>query len=310
MGGFVINVNTVMGPVAVEELGFILPHEHILVDTYDVRRSSEGVLLELETMTNEVKDYKNFGGTTLVDQTTYGLNPDPSGLRHISEATGVHIIAGTGFYHQQYYPDWLDDWSVSQIAKRMETHITKGFSNTGIKAGIMGELGTHHREIKPNEKKVLQAAALVQKETGTPIATHALFTEIGIEQLDILEEAGADLDITVIGHCDTNRDINYSRKLLQRGVLIAYDAVGQLDKQRDELRASTIATFISEGWIDRLFISCDIASRSRLVIHGGEGYKYLITKFIPMLKSNGISDADIKKLTHENPQRFLAGKQR
>lgn len=304
-----VNVNTVLGQVAVEDLGFILPHEHILVDTYDVRRSSEGVLLEIETMTNEVMDYKNFGGMTLVDQTTYGLHPDPTGLKRISEKTGVHIIAGTGFYHQQYYPDWLDDWSVKKIAKRMEGHITEGFPGTEIKAGIMGELGTHHREIKPNEKKVLQAAAIVQKETGIPIATHALFTEIGIEQLNILEEAGADLDITVIGHCDTNRDINYSRKLLQRGVSIAYDAVGQLDKQRDELRAATLATLISEGWIEKLLISCDIASRSRLVIHGGEGYKYLTTKFIPILKSAGITESDIKKLTHQNPQRFLAGKQ-
>ncbi len=98
-------VQTVSGPVPADELGFILPHEHILVDTYDVRRSSEGVLLELETMVSEVADYKNFGGQTIIDQTTFGLHPDPIGLRTVAEKTGVRIIAGTGFYHQQYYPD-------------------------------------------------------------------------------------------------------------------------------------------------------------------------------------------------------------
>lgn len=301
-------VETVLGPIPVDQLGLVLPHEHLLVDTYDVRRNSEGVLLELATMRAEVEDFRDAGGQTIVDQTIYGLHPDPEGLAEISRATGVHIIAGTGFYHQQYYPEWLDEWSVAQIADRMESHIVTGFPGTSIKAGIMGELGTHHRSIKPNEVKVLQAAAKVQQITKKPIATHALFTEIGIAQLNILESAGADLDITLIGHCDTNRDIDYSRKLLKRGVWIGYDAVGQLDKQRDELRAQTIATFIAEGYLEKILISTDIASRSRLKIHGGEGYKFLITKFLPLLRNAGVTEDQIKTLTERNPQRFLAGK--
>jgi phosphotriesterase-related protein len=187
-------------------------------------------------------------------------------------------------------------------------HIVDGFPGTDIKAGIMGELGTHHRGVKANERKVLEAAAKVQAETKRPIGTHALFTEVGIEQLNILEAAGADLDITLIGHCDTNRDIEYSRKLLKRGVWIGYDAVGQLDKQRDELRAQTIATLISEGYLEKILISTDIAARARLKIHGNEGYKFLITKFLPLLRSAGVTDDQIDTLTRKNPQRFLAGK--
>lgn len=102
------SVETVLGPIVAENLGFILPHEHLLVDTYDVRRNSDGVLLELSTMCEEVADYKAAGGNTIVDQTIFGLHPDPQGLAKISQATGVHIIAGTGFYHQQYYPEWLN----------------------------------------------------------------------------------------------------------------------------------------------------------------------------------------------------------
>ena len=301
------SVETVLGPVSGADLGFILPHEHLLVDTYDVRRNSDGVLLELSTMRDEVADYQAAGGNTIVDQTIYGLHPDPQGLADISLATGVHIIAGTGFYHQQYYPEWLDQWSITQIANRLTSHITEGFPGTNIKAGIIGEIGTHHRGVKPNERKVLEAAARVQRETNTPIATHALFTEVGIAQLDILEAAGANLDKTLIGHCDTNRDLEYSRKLLRRGVWIGYDAVGQLDKQRDERRAVSIATLINEGWLGQILISTDIASRSRLKIHGAEGYKFLITKFLPILRSAGVSQDQIEALTKKNQQRFLAG---
>ena len=301
-------VNTVLGQVPVHQLGLVLPHEHLIVDTYDVRRSAEMVLLEPETMVREVELFKAAGGGTLVDQTIYGLHPEPEKLAYISEKTGVHIIAGTGFYWDVYYPEWLHSMSTADITKRLVTHITEGLPGTSIKAGFIGELGTHHREIKPTEKRVLEAAAHAQRETGTPIGTHALFTEIGIDQLNILEDAGADLDITIIGHCDTNRDLNYSRKLLKRGVWIAYDAVGQFDKQSDELRAQSIATLIAEGYLEKILISTDIAARSRLAIHGGNGYAHLITHFLPKLKAAGVTDEQIQTLTEKNPQKILAGK--
>lgn len=303
-----ITVNTVLGPVSAAQLGLVLPHEHLILDTYDVRRSAEMVLLEPDTMVKEVELFKAVGGGTIVDQTVYGLHPEPEKLAYISKRTGVHIIAGTGFYWDVYYPEWLHSMSTSEITKRLVSHITEGFPGTDIKAGFIGELGTHHRTVKDTEKRVLEAAAHAQRETGTPIGTHALFTEIGIDQLNILESAGADLDITIIGHCDTNRDLNYSRKLLKRGVWIAYDAVGQFDKQTDELRAESIATLIEEGFLNRILISTDIAARSRLAIHGGNGYIHLITEFLPKLKAAGVTESQITALTVTNPQTFLAGK--
>ncbi|MBC7464087.1 MAG: hypothetical protein H7227_07500 [Actinobacteria bacterium] len=302
------SVQTVLGPVPASELGLVLPHEHIIVDTYDVRRNSDGVLLDHQMAIDEVELFRAAGGDTMVEQTIYGLHPDPIGLKDISEKTGVHIVAGTGFYWEMYYPSWLAQMSTSDITKRFVEHITVGFPGTEIKAGFMGELGTSHRGITETETKVLQAAAKAQIETGIPIGTHALFTEIGLDQLNVLEEAGADLEITVIGHCDTNRDVNYSRKLLKRGVWIAYDAVGQFDKQTDERRAESITTLVREGYADKILISTDIAGRSRMVAHGGKGYGYLITHFLPMLRDAGLTENEITNLTRTNPQRFLAGK--
>jgi predicted metal-dependent phosphotriesterase family hydrolase len=98
------NVQTVTGPVPSDQLGVVLPHEHLIVDTYDVRRNSEGVLLDHQMAIDEVALFRKAGGDTIVDQTVYGLHPDPEGLRDISEKTGVKIIAGTGFYWETYYP--------------------------------------------------------------------------------------------------------------------------------------------------------------------------------------------------------------
>ena len=81
------NVQTVTGPIPADQLGVILPHEHLIVDTYDVRRNSDGVLLDRAMMVNEVALYKKAGGHTIVEQTIYGLHPDPEGLRDISQKT-------------------------------------------------------------------------------------------------------------------------------------------------------------------------------------------------------------------------------
>ena len=130
------SVQTVTGSVPVDQLGFILPHEHLIVDTYDVRRNSEGVLLDHQMAIDEVALYKAAGGDTMVEQTVYGLHPDPQGLRDISEKTGVNIIAGTGFYWEMYYPSWLAQMSTSDITKRFVEHITVGFPGTEIKKRV------------------------------------------------------------------------------------------------------------------------------------------------------------------------------
>lgn len=133
-------VNTVLGPVAADQLGLVLPHEHLIVDTYDVRRSAEMVLLEPDTMVKEVALFKAAGGGTMVDQTIYGLHPEPEKLAYISEQTGVHIVAGTGFYWDVYYPEWLHTMSTADITKRLVTHITEGLPAPPSKRASSGNL--------------------------------------------------------------------------------------------------------------------------------------------------------------------------
>jgi hypothetical protein len=51
-----------------------------------------------------------------------GLNPDPSGLKAVSEATGVHIVMGCGHYVEEYQPAIngtrdMDDFAGEMIAQ-------------------------------------------------------------------------------------------------------------------------------------------------------------------------------------------------
>lgn len=300
-------VNTVLGPVDSTDLGVVLPHEHVFLDAYEITLNSNMILSDDAVATAELRQLKKVGGDTIVDQTVYGLNPQPQALRQVSEASGVQIIAGTGFYWERFHPPWLAEMSETEVIALLVRDLTTGFAGTDIQAGILGEIATHHNEISPAEARVLRACAQAQREVGgVPISTHALFTRIGLDQVRLLENAGADLDKVVIGHVDTTPDIAYHETLLQTGVWIAYDSIGQRDKQTDERRADAICELVARGHADRLLLSADVGKRSALAAYGGRGYEIVITEFLPLLRERGMDDQTIAKLTRDNPHQLFS----
>jgi phosphotriesterase-related protein len=99
-------VQTVTGPISSAELGFVLPHEHVLHDMYELTMNSQLILCDKRVARLELQLYKDAGGRTLVDQTIHGLNPDPEGLAELAADVGLNIVAGTGFYWEKFHPPW------------------------------------------------------------------------------------------------------------------------------------------------------------------------------------------------------------
>jgi phosphotriesterase-related protein len=295
----------VVGEITPAELGFTLPHEHVFHDLYDITLNSHMILSDARVARDELGIYLQKGGRTIVDQTVHGLNGDPELLREVAADVGVNIVAGTGFYWERFHPTWLADMSETEIVRLLVTDLTEGFAGTDVVAGIIGEIGTHHRAISPTEARVIRACAAAQRETHVPIATHALFTRIGMEQARAFADAGADLDKLVIGHVDTTPDVDYHEELVRFGVWIAYDAIGQLDKQSDEQRADAIVELIGRGHRDRILLSTDVGKRGALRAYGGQGYDHVITGFLPLLRERGLSQDDIDAMTIDNPRQLF-----
>merc|ERR1711962_1804379 len=59
-------------------------------------KASESAILD------SVAQFKAAGGGCLVENSTLGLQRRTDFLREVSRATGVHVVAGTGFYVDQY----------------------------------------------------------------------------------------------------------------------------------------------------------------------------------------------------------------
>lgn len=299
-------VMTVLGPVAASEMGVTLPHEHVFVDLVAEYRA-EGLLNDEALAVAELRRFRQAGGGSLVDCTSEGLGRDPVRLRRVSEATGLHIVMGSGHYRRPYLDAArLDRMSVSEVADGITRDLEEGVDGTGIRAGIIGEIGCD-RYLSALEERVFRAAALAQRRTGVTITTHAARWPVGGWQLDVLEEAGADPARVIIGHCDMVPDRDYHLALARRGAWIEFDTVQGHSEYDTAQRVGYIRTLLEAGLGDRILLSQDVCLRTDLSAFGGPGYTYVVTGFRQRLLDEGIPEATVEAFLVDNPRRAIAG---
>ena len=339
-------VQTVLGPVSPKDLGPTMTHEHLLLDfTFMLRAAAEAtalarahepltlgnlgwiryhqysnrdnlLLVDEETAIKEASLYKRAGGGAIVDATTYGIGRDPLGLARIARATGLHIVMGAGFYVDAVHPRWIDDMTEFDLIRRIVDEITVGVGDTGVRAGIIGEIGCSW-PLTPNERKVLRATAMAQSETGAAILIHpGRNQDAPREILETLAEGGADLSRTIMGHLErTVSDFGVLTEIGQSGCYLEYDLFGNessyyplsdIDMPSDAQRMDVIRRLIAEGFGQRIVVAQDICTKHRLVSYGGHGYGHILENILPRMRRKGLSEDEIRAIVVENPARILA----
>lgn len=311
-------VTTVTGDIPSEKLGRTLSHEHLYCDISVHSGRADNILNDVPLIVEEMTWFKAAGGASIVELTPEGIGRNPVRLQEIGGRSGVHVISGTAFYDQSTYPDWVATAATSAIADHFVQQIEEGTG--GVRAGIIGELMSHN-EVSPNqsgyrlselEEKIFVAAAHAQRRTGVAISTHASLGRAGHAQLDVLEKAGADLSRVVIGHCDAHwhediaQDLEYYLPILERGAYCQFDMIGWEQLVPDEIRAQRIAELVRLGYAGKIPLSTDTCRLSQMHAHGGRGYDYLWTSFLPRLRRLGVTEAAIHVMLVEAPRSFLA----
>jgi len=302
-------VQTVLGPVAPGDLGFTLPHEHTKCSLWWIEsRWDYWELIGDEPRINEeLAAYKGLGGGTLVDVTPIGIGRDLGRLARLSEATGLHIVAGAGWYRQAYYPAEarIDRRTIDDLADE----IVQEFVDGPVRPGIIGEIGTDKPWVTAQEERVFRAAARAALRTGASVTTHAVQSDVGLAQLAILEDEGLDPARIVIGHCDSHPRIEHWREIVHRGAHVEADFLGMsftpLERAGEPKVVELITTLLNEGFEKQILLSQDVCHDSQLASYGGNGYTYLQKSFLPSLAAAGVNAATIKTITVENPARLL-----
>jgi phosphotriesterase-related protein len=302
-------VQTVLGPVAPGDLGFTLPHEHTKCSLWWIEnRWDYWELIGDEPRINEeLAAYQALGGGTLVDVTPIGIGRDLTRLARLSQATGLHIVAGAGWYRQAYYPAEarIDRRSIDDLADE----IVQEFIDGPVRPGIIGEIGTDKPWVTAQEERVFRAAARAALRTGASVTTHAVQSDVGLAQLTILEDEGLDPARIVIGHCDSHPRIEHWREIVRRGAHVEADFLGMsftpLERAGEPKVVELISTLLNEGFEKQILLSQDVCHDSQLASYGGNGYTYLQKSFLPRLVAAGVNAATIKTITVENPARLL-----
>jgi len=309
---------SVTGPVEANELGFTLMHEHLYIDIRRDQWQITNIMNDPQLTYQELMHYKNAGGVTLVDQTSNGLKgidqplfskKHPVAIKEMAERTGLQIILGCGWYRESYYEPYLYKATTDQIADEIVQEVTQGIDGTDIRAGIIGEIGSHFSWISPAEERVFRAAARAQKETGVTLVTHSP-QESGMPQLKIMLEEGADPHRIVIGHAQSYPDESYHVEIAKMGAYISFDSMGSL------LNANTydhnfllrlISQILDNGLISNLLFSHDVCRKGHYTTHGGPGYSYISTKLLAVLKEIGVTEKEFRQIMVDNPKRALTG---
>ncbi|HET9756884.1 MAG TPA: hypothetical protein VFP66_10310, partial [Candidatus Limnocylindrales bacterium] len=274
-------------------------------DYWQLTRDEPVILAELER-------FREAGGRSIVDLTLPGIGRDPEWLATIARASGLHVVMGCGWYRTAYYPPEarIDRRSVDDLADELVREAAEGVGDTGIRPGIIGEIGTDKPWVSALEERVHRAAARAARRTGLAITTHGVLSAVGLDQLRIIEDEGADPARVVIGHADSFPRLDHFLAIVERGSSLEFDFLGMSFTPSERLGEARIVELVCDllgrGHVERIMLSQDVCHDSQLSRYGGNGYTYLARTFLPRLREAGVGEAEIDTMTVANPRRMLA----
>jgi predicted metal-dependent phosphotriesterase family hydrolase len=308
-------IHTVLGPVDPEDVGACLPHEHLVIDYGELLGSPKqvpeaGSPLETRVIAG-VHGLASAGVTLLVDCTPPGYGRYPDLLAKVSAETGVHIVACTGGFTEQWAPlhPVTRALDTDALADMFVRELTEGMGGTRYRAGAI-KVATGEGSMTEGEARIFRAAARAHLRTGAPIITHTT-NGLGPHQVDFLVREGADPTKIVIGHLgfepDPKTDI---RNILERGANVAFDRIGHHHFFPDSHWVELIRFTLDLGYGERVLLSHDAVTEffgpEPIKAHTFSDYTYLTNHFLPSLRDAGVDEETVNLLVRENPRTILA----
>jgi phosphotriesterase-related protein len=343
-------VTTVLGDMPAAGLGVTLPHEHLLADA-----TSQWMLPEnpadladrvqpftpalrgrvqmdpfafrdamrqqdLAAAAAELRAFGAAGGATVVDLGNAGYGRDPAGLAVLARLTGLNVVMGCGEYVALGHSPYVRHVPAEVIRDVIVAELTEGADGTGVRAGVIGEIGTGNPPV-PDELKVVRAAAMAHRETGAAVNLHrSIFPDplAGLIAVDAALDAGVDPGKLIVSHCDERPEPEFALEVARRGAWVELDTFGMEQwavsarrgasypqRALDRDRVRLLHVLLDAGYREQVLLSHDMAMKPQLTTHGGWGLTHLSLNIEPRLLSEGITAADLAVMRVANPARAL-----
>jgi phosphotriesterase-related protein len=315
-------IPTIDGAIALDKLGVVLMHEHVLLPVPEIAAAYPGAFdpeVRIPDANRQLRELTESGVDTIVDMTVLGMGREVEMIRRSVENTGLNVIMATGLFTLDevpiYFqrrgpgtifggPDPLEDLFVREL--------DEGIGDSGVRAVVI-KCATGERGLTPDVERVLRAASRAHHRTGALISTHAdSDTKRGLDQQQILREEGVDLSRLLVGHCGDSTDLAYLTSLMDAGSYIGMDRFGMDNLLSTDERVRVVVELVERGYASRIVLSHDTncftlnwepEARERLIPDWR--LPFIATRVLGMLREHGVSDDDIDQMMRVNPVALL-----
>jgi 5-phospho-D-xylono-1,4-lactonase len=306
----VTNIMTVFGEITGDDLGVVDYHEHLCFDAprWLLREDRDFRLDDVEKSAAELRRWAQAGGKTIIEMSAIDFGRNIHKVKQVAERVPeVHVIVITGFNKPYFCDRWVWETDEAELVKRCIGDIVEGIDGTGVKAGIM-KGGSGYNTFNEYDQKLMRIAATVHNETDVPIITHTEAGTMGFEQVEFLATHGVEPRRVCLSHLDRNPDFWEHRRIAETGAYLGYDCPGKIKYGPDELRNTVLKRLIDAGYGEQILLGNDLGRPSYWRSYGGgPGLDFVLTKFIPRLRDEGVSETAIADILIHNPRRFLTG---
>ena len=321
------SVETVRGPVDVDELGVTLMHEHVFVLTPDVMQNYGDMWWDEEERVadaiSRLRALAALGVDTIVDPTVVGLGRYIPRLQRINAEVDLNIVVATGLYTFDEIPHFFHYRGPGTILGGPELltefflrDIREGIGGTGVKAALL-KCVVEERGLTPDQTRVQLAVCEAHRETGVPITVHTNSAhQTGRLALELYAKEGVDLTKVVVGHAGDTNDLDYLKWIMDQGATIGCDRFGIDVYNPTADRVATVAALCAQGYADRIVLSHD--AHCYIDFFSGEAgeaakaqaapnwhYEHIHRDVLPALREQGVTDEQITTMLVHNPRRYF-----
>ena len=306
---------SVLADIAIKDMGLCYAHEHIVIEeSYPTQGNSMFLLNDVDKISRELSETYRLGCRTMVDTMPANAGRNVVKMAEVSKKSGINIIIPTGLHSEMYYvPNhWRFHYSEDELTRLFIDDVVTGIDagdyggpiikRTPYKAGMI-KLATGNDPITKHQEKIFHAVVNTHKETGVPILTHTNAGKQALEQVEMFDKLGADLEHIVISHMDKCKDIDYNRAVLETGVYIDYDSAFRWKEGETNWTYQLLQNLLAD-FPDQIVMGMDAAKNIYWKTYDGKpGLDFLLTTFKNDLEKMGLSQ-HYSKIFFDNPAKL------
>lgn len=315
-------VNTVLGPIAPENLGVVAAHEALLSVVpgaeyaYDITMDRAEIF---DILAAKLAEFRAQGGSTVVDSTGMFHGRDLNLLEALATTTGVNIIASTGMGPEENLGGYFltpqtnppTPWPAEKFADLFSQEVTEGMVVPRLERRAAAGLVTTTADrtgMTPTEVSLFQGAARTALNTGIPVSIR--FSTDAVAELELLTSEGLNAGRVLISGLDRvdAHTAGAAGKVAELGAYVGIDHVGQNadpDFIPDEQRVALVKSLIDAGHLERIILASNSIGVAKGLPPVDVPLGYVLTVFAPQLVAAGVSEADVQRILVDNPRDLL-----